>query len=58
MNIFNNGQFVTNKIPPVSTIRQMVIEEDMELELGRNELKIEAVTVSGRKIESFGGSGL
>jgi hypothetical protein len=52
VNIFNNGQFVTNKIPPVSTIRQMVIEEDMELELGRNELKIEAVTVSGGKIES------
>jgi len=52
VNIFNNGQFITNKIPPVSTIRQMVIEEEMELELGRNELKIEAVTTSGSKIES------
>lgn len=52
VNIFNNGQFITNKIPPVSTIRQMVIEEEMELELGRNELKIEAVTISGSKIES------
>jgi hypothetical protein len=52
VNIFNNGQFVTNKIPPVSTIRQMVVEEEMELELGRNDLKIEAVTVSGKKIES------
>lgn len=52
VNIFNNGQFITNKIPPVSTIRQMVIEEEMELELGRNELKVEAITVSGAKIET------
>ena len=52
VNLFNNGQFVTNKIPPISTIRQMVVEEEMELELGRNDLKIEAVTVSGKKIES------
>ena len=52
VNIFNNGQFVTNKIPPVSTIRQMVVAEDMELDLGKNELKIEAITVSGKKIES------
>jgi hypothetical protein len=52
VNIFNNGQFVTNKIPPVSNIKQMVIEEDMNLELGSNDLKIEAVTVSGKKIDS------
>lgn len=52
VNIFNNGQFVTNKIPPVSTIKQMVIEEEMNLELGSNDLKIEAVTVSGKKIDS------
>jgi hypothetical protein len=52
VNIFNNGQFVTNKIPPVSTIKQMVIEEEMNLELGSNDLKIEAVTVSGKKIET------
>jgi hypothetical protein len=52
VNIFNNGQFVTNKIPPVSTIRQMVVAEEMELGLGKNELKIEAITVSGKKIES------
>ena len=52
VNIFNNGQFVTNKIPPVSTIRQMVVEEEIELEMGKNDLKIEAVTVSGKKIES------
>ncbi len=52
VNIFNNGQFITNKMPPVSTIRQMVIEEEMVLELGKNDLKIEAVTISGSKIES------
>jgi len=52
VNIFNNGQFITNKIPPISTIRQMVVEEEMELELGKNDLRIEAVTVSGKKIES------
>ena len=52
VNIFNNGEFVTNKIPAVSTIRQMVVEEELELDLGRNDLKIEAVTVSGKKIES------
>ena len=52
VNIFNNGQFVTNKIPPVSTIKQMVIEEEINLELGSNDLKIEAVTVSGKKIET------
>jgi hypothetical protein len=52
VNIFNNGQYITNKIPPVSSIRQLMIEEDMELALGKNNLKIEAVTVSGKKIES------
>lgn len=52
VNIFNNGRFVTNKIPPVSSIRQMVVEEEMELELGKNDLKMEAVTASGKKIES------
>jgi len=52
VNIFNNGEFVTNKIPPVSTIQQMVVEQELELELGKNDLRIEAVTVSGKKIES------
>ena len=52
INLFNNGQFVRNIIPPVSTIKQMVIDEIMELQLGRNELKIEAVSSSGKKIES------
>jgi hypothetical protein len=51
-NIFNNGEFVTNKIPPVSTVQQMVVEQELELELGKNDLRIEAITVSGKKIES------
>ncbi len=52
VNLFNNGQFVTNIIPPVPTIQQMVVEQQMELNLGSNNLKIEAVTYSGKKIES------
>jgi hypothetical protein len=52
INLFNNGQFVRNIIPPVSTIKQMVIDEMMELQLGGNELRIEAVSTSGKKIES------
>jgi hypothetical protein len=52
VNLFNNGQFVRNIIPPVTTIRQMVIDEPMELTLGKNDMKIEAVTVSGKKMES------
>lgn len=52
INLFNNGQFVRNIIPPVSTIKQMVIDEPMDLHLGRNDMKIEAVTVSGKKLES------
>ncbi|MEN8227565.1 MAG: caspase family protein [Bacteroidota bacterium] len=52
VNLFNNGQFVTNIIPPVSTIKQMVVEKQMDLNLGINNLKIEAVTQSGKKIES------
>ena len=52
VNLFNNGQFIKNIIPPVNTIKQMVIKEEMELHLGVNDLKVEAVTVSGRKLES------
>ncbi len=52
INLFINGQFVRNIIPPVSTIKQMVIDEPMDLHLGRNDMKIEAVTVSGKKLES------
>ncbi len=52
VNLFNNGRFVRNIIPPVSNIKQIVIEEPIELTLGRNDLKLEVVTVSGKKLES------
>ncbi len=52
VNLFNNGQFVRNIIPPVNTIKQMVIQEGMDLHLGVNDLKLEAVTVTGKKMES------
>ncbi len=52
VNIFNNGQFIRNIIPPVSTIKELEVEESMELHIGRNDLKLEVVTVSGKKIES------
>ncbi len=49
VNIFINDQFVRNVIPPVSTIRQMVIKEDVELALGVNDLRVEAISTSGKK---------
>ena len=52
INLFVNGQFVKNIIPPVPTIKQMVIDEEMELSLGANQVKVEAITVSGKKLES------
>lgn len=52
VNLFINGQFVRNIIPPVSTIKQLVIDERMDLTLGRNELRIEAVSTTGKKLES------
>lgn len=52
INIFVNGQFVKNIIPPVPTIKQLVIDEELELALGANQVKVEAVTVSGKKHES------
>ena len=52
INLFRNGQFVRNIIPPVPTIKQMLIDEPMELQLGSNILKVEAVSVTGRKTES------
>jgi hypothetical protein len=36
----------------VPTIKQMLIDEPMELHLGTNTLKVEAVTVTGKKTES------
>lgn len=52
INLFVNGQFVKNIIPPVPTLKQMLIDEEMELSLGANQVKIEAITVSGKKMES------
>jgi hypothetical protein len=52
INLFLNGEFVTNIIPPVPNIKQMVIEEEMELSLGANQVKVEAITVTGKKLES------
>jgi hypothetical protein len=52
INLFVNGQFVKNIIPPVPTIKQMVIDEALELALGANQVKVEAVTVTGKKMES------
>jgi hypothetical protein len=52
VNLFVNGQFAKNIIPQVSNIKQMVIEEDLELSLGANQVRVEAVTVSGKKHES------
>ncbi len=52
INLFVNGKFVKNIIPPVPTIKQMVIDEEMELYLGANQVKVEAVTVTGKKHES------
>ncbi|MCP4311906.1 MAG: caspase family protein [Bacteroidetes bacterium] len=53
INLFVNGQFVKNIIPPVPTIKQMEIDEQMPLALGANLVKVEVVTVSGKKIESI-----
>ena len=52
INIFQNGQFVKNIIPAVPNMKQMIIDEDVSLDLGPNEMKVEAVTVSGKKIQS------
>lgn len=52
INLFINGEFVKNIIPPVPTIKQMLIDEEMELSLGANTVKVEAITVTGKKIES------
>jgi len=53
INLFVNGQFVKNIIPPLPTMKQMVIDERVNLSLGVNQIKTEAVTVSGKKQESL-----
>jgi hypothetical protein len=52
INLFVNDQFIKNIIPPVPTSKQMVIDEEMGLVLGANQIKVKAVTVSGKKHES------
>ncbi len=52
INLFVNDQFVKNIIPPVPTLKQMLIDEEMELSLGANQVRVEAITVSGKKLES------
>jgi hypothetical protein len=39
-------------MPPASNIKQMVIDEPMELSVGPNQMDFTAVTVTGKKIES------
>ena len=52
INIFLNGEFLKNIIPSIPTTKQMEIDEEMGLALGANQVKVEAVTVSGKKHES------
>jgi hypothetical protein len=52
VNVFVNGDFVKNIMPPASNIKQMVIDEPMELSVGPNQMDFTAVTVTGKKIES------
>jgi hypothetical protein len=52
VNVFVNGEFVKNIMPPANNIKQMVIDEPMELSVGPNQMDFTAVTVSGKKIES------
>jgi hypothetical protein len=52
VNLFINGQFLKNIIPPTPTIKQLAISERLELALGANQIKVEAVTVTGKKVES------
>lgn len=50
--VFANGQFMKNIMPPASNMKQMVIDEELELAVGVNQMDFAAVTVSGKKIES------
>ena len=51
INLFVNGQFVKNIIPPAS-LKQMLVDEELELSLGPNQVRVEAITKSGKKLES------
>jgi len=50
VNFFNNGRYIRNIIAPTNTMKQMIVEEDIDLLLGMNQIKLEAVTLSGKKI--------
>ena len=52
VNIFSNDEFVKFINPPAPNMRQMVVDQIIDLALGPNRLRFEAVTVSGKKIES------
>jgi hypothetical protein len=51
VNIFNNDKYLRNIIPPVNTMTHMVVDEEINLNLGSNIIRLEAVTVSGAKFE-------
>jgi hypothetical protein len=54
VNIFINGTFVKNFIMDGSSSRTKVfIRETFDLSLGNNSIKLEAVTMSGKKIEDI-----
>ncbi|MEZ5073165.1 MAG: caspase family protein [Bacteroidales bacterium] len=52
MNVFVNDRFAWNIIPPVPTIRQMVVKEEVNLNLGINSVRVEVIGVSGKKSDS------
>jgi len=50
-NVFLNNSFYKNVIVDPSSSGQLLIDEEIELSLGNNVVKLEGVTVSGKKIE-------
>ena len=54
VNIFVNGEFYKNQIMDGNSSRTKVfIQETFDLTLGNNSIKLEAVTMSGKKIEDL-----
>jgi hypothetical protein len=51
VNLFSNGKFVKNIMQPVAS-KQMLIEDEMPLTLGANQIKVQVVGKSGKKKES------
>lgn len=52
VNFFVNGEFFTNVIPAGQMKNQVFIEETLDLNLGNNGIRIEAITYSNKKLES------